>query len=99
MQDDFGNEIHPLTVHEIRKRLGDGAVRMKRIEAELAVVTTAIESIKSDTSELLQVLDAMKGAFRVLDWLGRFARPLAAIVALAAALWGLVTTVKGGGLK
>lgn len=96
MQDDFGNEIHPLTVHDIRQRLRDGAVRMKRIEAELAVVTTATESIKSDTSELLEVLEAMKGAFKVLDWLGRFARPVAAIVALAAALWGLVGAVKGG---
>ena len=99
MQDDFGNEIHPLTVHDIRQRLRDGAARMARIEAELAVVTTATESIKSDTSELLEVLAAMKGAFKVLDWLGRFARPVAAIVALAAALWGLVGAVKGGGLK
>lgn len=96
MQDDFGNEIPPLTVHDIRQRLRDGAVRMARIEAELGVVTASTDAIKADTSELVDFFKAMQGAFKVLNWMGNVARPVAAIAALAAALWGLMAAVKGG---
>lgn len=95
MQDDFGNEIHPLTVHDIRKRLSDGAARMARIEAELAANTAATEAIRVSTAELVEFFCAMQGAFKVLNWLGRLARPMSYIVALAAAGVGLWSAIKG----
>ena len=95
MQDDFGNEIHPLTVHDIRKRLSDGAARMKRIEDGLAANTAVTEAIRVSTEELVEVFRAMQGAFKVLNWLGRLARPMSYIVALAAAGVGLLSAIKG----
>ena len=95
MQDDFGTEIHPLTVQDIRRQLGDGAARMTRIEDGLAENTAATEAIRVSTAELVEVFRAMQGALKVLDWLGRLARPMSYIVALAAAAVGLWSSIKG----
>lgn len=95
MQDDFGNEIHPLTVRDIRRQLGDGAERMTRIEDGLAANTAATEAIRVSTAELVEVFRAMQGALKVLNWLGRLARPMSYIVALAAAGLGLWSAIKG----
>ena len=95
MQDDYGTEIHPLTVQDIRRQLGDGAERMARIEDGLAANTAATEAIRVSTAELVEVFRAMQGAFKVLNWLGRLARPMSYIVALAAAAVGLWSSIKG----
>lgn len=95
MQDDFGTEIHPLTVQDIRRQLGDGAERMARIEDGLAANTAATEAIRVSTAELVEVFRAMQGAFKVLNWLGRLARPMSYIVALAVAGIGLLSAIKG----
>lgn len=95
MQDDFGTEIHPLTVRDIQQQLGEGAARMTRIEEGLAANTAATEAIQAGTAELVEVFRAMQGAFRVLNWLGRLARPMSYIVALAAAGVGLWSAIKG----
>ena len=95
MQDDYGTEIHPLTVQDIRRQLSDGAARMARIEDGLAANTAATEAIRVSTAELVEVFRAMQGAFKVLNWLGRLARPMSYIVALAAAGVGLWSAIKG----
>ena len=95
MQDDFGNEIHPLTVQDIRRQLRNGDARMGRIETELQANTAATEAIRVSTAELVEVFRAMQGAFKVLNWLGRLARPMSYIVALAAAGVGLWSAIKG----
>lgn len=94
MQDDYGTEIHPLTVQDIRRQLSDGAERMTRIEDGLAANTAATEAIRVSTAELVEVFRAMQGAFKVLNWLGRLARPMSYIVALAAAGVGLWSAIK-----
>ena len=38
----------------------------------------------------------MKGAFKVLNWVGKVAKPLAAIVMLGGACVGFWTAIKGG---
>ena len=95
MQDDFGTEIHPLTVQDIKQQLGEGAARMTRIEDGLAANTAATEAIQASTAELVRVFQTMQSALKVLDWLGRLARPMSYIVALAAAGVGLWSAIKG----
>ena len=95
MQDDFGIKYLSAADREISERLAAGDERMSRIEAELRVATQTVESVKADTGEIVEAFGAMKGAFKVLGWIGAFARPVAGIVALAAALWGLWSAVRG----
>lgn len=95
MQDDFVVKELLAADREISERLAAGDARMSRIEAELRVATQTVDAVKADTSEIVEAFDAMKGAFKVLNWIGSFARPVAGIVALAAALWGLWSAVRG----
>jgi hypothetical protein len=47
-------------------------------------------------AELLEFFTAMKGAFKVLNWVGKVAKPLAAIVMLGGACVAFWTAIKGG---
>lgn len=89
-------EMHEWRSH-VDRRLDDGAKTMKALHTNLAENTTATQQVKADTGELVSLLNSFKGAFVVLDKLGKLARPLSYIAMLASAVWGLVTVVKGGG--
>ncbi|WEM01038.1 hypothetical protein [Delftia tsuruhatensis] len=99
MQDDFGTAINPSTSRTIAARLDEGDARMTRIEAELRVNTDATEMVRANTAEMLEVFKAAQGAFRVLQWIGRAAKPITYIVMLGTAgiaFWKALM-VGGGG--
>ncbi|MGB4061869.1 MAG: hypothetical protein WBK26_16820 [Burkholderiaceae bacterium] len=77
---------------KIDLRLDDGAHAMKGLRLDLDENTRA-------THEMLDLLNSVKGAFRVLGWIGALAKPLGAIAMLCAACLGLWSSIKGGGVK
>jgi hypothetical protein len=102
MQDDFGTQIPPAMVSTIASRFDEGAERMGRIEGDMAAVRTelaentrATRDVAASTAELVEFFEAMRGAFRVLSWLGMLAKPLGAIAALVAALVAVASAMKG----
>lgn len=99
MQDDFGNAINPNTARTISARLDEGDVRMTRIEAELRANTETTELVRANTAEMVEVFKAAQGAFRVLHWIGKAAKPITYIVMLGTAgiaFWKALM-VGGGG--
>ncbi|MEG0921358.1 MAG: hypothetical protein RSD57_16995 [Comamonas sp.] len=94
MQDDFGDMLPSQS--EIVKRLDAGDSRMGRLEEGLEANTRATESMARDVSALVEFLNAMRGAFKVLNWLGRLAKPLGYIVVLATAVLSFWAALKGG---
>jgi hypothetical protein len=96
IQDDFGNLVHTPGTASITERLDDGDARMTRIEHDLAVNTAATRETADNTSELVSILNALKGAFKVLDFIGRLAKPLGYIVSLGAALAGVWAAFRHG---
>lgn len=94
----------------VNKRLDDGALTMLALRDELKANTEATKAakiaadeakqanaaIKSDTSEVIDMLKSFQGAMKVLDMLGHLAKPLAYITMFLSALWGVVVLVKGG---
>lgn len=82
----------------IDKRLDDGAHAMKGLRIDMDENTRATNGIKKDTSEVVELLHSVKGAFRVLEMLAKLARPLGYLAAAGAAFWGLFTAIKGGGV-
>lgn len=110
IQDDFGNLVHMPTPASITERLNEGDARMTRIEAWQAESTLTMESIQADlaantqatqeasasTSELVSILNALKGAFRTLEFIGKLARPLGYIVSLGAAVAGVWAAFRHG---
>lgn len=90
------------SMDEVRGSLRAGDERMTRIEdnastlrEELASNTQATKQVADNTRELVDLFESFKGAFRVLNWLGKLAKPMAYIVGLGASLVGLWTAMRG----
>jgi hypothetical protein len=81
---------------EVDRRLNDGAETMQGLRDDLAENTRATKKIQSDTSELVELLKSFKGAFAVLEKLGKLARPLGYIAMAASAFVGFWAALKGG---
>lgn len=80
----------------IDKRLDDTAHCMRGLRADLDHNTQATAAVKKDTTELVELLHSVKGAFRVLGWIGAAAKPIGFIAAAAVAVVGLWTSSKTG---
>lgn len=80
----------------VDQRLDDGADTMRGLRSDIAANTVMTKSIQADTSELVELLKSFKGAFKVLEALGRLAKPLGAIVIFVGGVVGLIAALKGG---
>lgn len=76
--------------------------RFEAIEGEQMVLKKAVENnikitsgIAGDTSELLDLFKSVKGGFKVMAWLGSFAKWVAAILAAFAAIYAYVQSLRG----
>ncbi|WP_272970530.1 hypothetical protein [Comamonas terrigena] len=94
--DDFGNELPAHTAQQVNERFDKGSERMAAIERELGKTRQELGELKQQLADLLEFFTAMKGAFKVLNWLGKLARPTAAIVALGVALTAAWNATRGG---
>ena len=102
--DDYGNELPALTGQQINDRFDKGSERMAAIERDLKALAQGhheerqeLQELKQQLAEMLEFFTAMKGAFKVLNWVGKVAKPLAAIVMLGGACVGFWTAIKTGG--
>lgn len=87
-------ESHP-EISAIHARLDAGDARMARIEKSLAANTAATKRVETNTSDLVDLFVSFKGAFKVLEGLGKIAKPVAAVVGLGAALLSLWAAFRG----
>lgn len=104
MVDDYGDELPAVTRQQINERFDKGSERMAAIERDLKTVAQGLQEerqelqeLKQQLAEMLEFFTAMKGAFKVLNWVGKVAKPLAAIVMLGGACVGFWTAIKTGG--
>lgn len=89
------SEPHP-EIAAIHSRLDEGDQRMARIEASLKKNTEATERVETNTSDLVDLFVSFKGAFKVLEVLGKLAKPLGAIVGLGVAVAAAWTAFRTG---
>lgn len=81
---------------EMKAQLLAGTERMDKIEADLKTNNEATKRIEANTTEMLTFFNSVQGAFRVLDMLGKLAKPLAYILMVVGSLVGLWFTFKNG---
>lgn len=55
------------------------AVRMDKFERRLDENTEVTKRVDTNTTELVDIMNSWKGAIKVLEFLGKLAKPLAAI--------------------
>ncbi|GAB3358088.1 MULTISPECIES: hypothetical protein [Giesbergeria] len=92
MQDDFGNQLPASAVFQ---RLVEGDKRMGNIESDVAATRKDQHELRMQITDLLEFFEAMQGAFKVLNWVGTLARPVAAIIALCVTLAGAWSAMRG----
>lgn len=94
----------------VAKELRAGDTRMNSLADEITAVkleqsesrrllkenTDATNSIKADTAELLEAFRSFKGAMKVLEWIGKAAKPLGYVVGLGASIAAFWTAMTSG---
>lgn len=83
-----------VTIHG--RRLSDGDLTIKQIQGDLAENTEATKRIAESTADIVVFFQSVQGAFKVLNWIGKLARPVGAIVGLCLALWGVYLAWRSG---
>ena len=58
--------------------------------------TEAINAIKADTADMLATFESWRGAMRVLEAIGKFAKPVGYIVGMFASVAAFYTALKSG---
>jgi hypothetical protein len=85
---------------QISSDFGDLRDRVGNLEKGLAENTATTKRIESNTSELIDAFDSLKSAFKVLNWIGRAAKPIGYITAAVAGAISIYTAIKSGvGIK
>ena len=93
--DNYGNLIEPASAATINERLDAGDARMSRIESELESNTAATRQVAESTRDLVEFFEAAQGAFKVLNWIGKAAKPVGYLAAAWSAGLGFWTALKG----
>ena len=75
----------------MQDKLDDHERRLKTLEAERVSLIEQSKRIELNTKELLDTFNALKGAWVVLNFIGKLAKPLAVVGAMV----GFYITVKG----
>ena len=102
--------MHEAFENDVARALDKGDRRMNSLADEIAVVkleqaehrrllkeyTDDTKAIKADTAELLEAFRSFKGAMKVLEWIGKAAKPLGYVVGLGASVAAFWTAMKSG---
>ena len=83
-----------MTPADIKARFERHEGRIAALEKSQTEMVIAVDEIKKDTSEIVGILRDMHGAWRVFEFVGKAAKPIAwfaAMVAAAGVLWAQVT--------
>ena len=74
------------------------AIQIEQASAKvlLAENTETIKEIKTDTADMLEVFESWKGAMRVMEMIGKLAKPLGYIVGLGASIAAFWAAMKSG---
>lgn len=73
-------EIMPPDTHR------DILIKLDKISSSVEILGTRIENLEKDTEGVLETFGALKGGFKVLQWIGKLAAPVAAIGAAWASI-------------
>ena len=102
--------MHEAFENDVARALDKGDRRMNSLADEITVVkleqaeyrrllkenTDDTKAIKADTAELVEAFHSFKGAMKVLEWIGRAAKPMGYIAGFCASVYAFWTAVKSG---
>lgn len=80
----------------VESGIGELRDRVGMLETGLAENTAATKRIESNTSEIIDLFDSFKGAMKVLEGIGKLAKPMSYIAAFAASVAAVWAAIKTG---
>lgn len=83
-------------INDIPSGLGELRDRVGNLERGLADNTATTKRIETDTTEMIEMFRSWQGAMKVLEIIGKAAKPLAALVSLGVAVGAYFAHWKGG---
>lgn len=69
-------------------------LRLKSVESNQIVLGTQADRIEANTADLISTFSALKGAWAVLDFIGKLGKPVGALVGIGGAWWWLKDHIK-----
>lgn len=74
------------------------AIKLEQAQfrVELAENTNATNRIEANTAEMLDVFESWKGAMKVLNWIGKAAKPIGYVVGMGASIAAFWAALKAG---
>ena len=102
--------MHEAFENDVARALDKGDRRMNSLADEITAVkleqsefrrllkenTDDTKAIKADTAELLEAFRSFKGAMKVLEWIGKAAKPIGYIAGLCASVAAFWAAIKSG---
>ncbi len=102
--------MHEAFENDVARALDEGDRRMNSLADEITAVkleqsefrrllkenTDDTKAIKADTAELLEAFHSFKGAMKVLEWIGKAAKPMGYIAGLCASVTAFWAAMKSG---
>ena len=88
-------DSHAFSSAAVDRRLTALEGRMTNVESGVTENTIITTSISGDTTELLDLFKSVKGGFKVMGWLGQFAKWIAGVGAAFAAFYAIVQNIRG----
>ena len=85
-----------MRMDEIVKTVAQIQTEQASAKVLLAANTETIAQIKTDTAEMLGVFESWKGAMKVMEMIGKLAKPLGYIVGLGASMAAFWAAMKSG---
>ena len=81
---------------EVEGRLSDGQSVMKRTEEKVDENTKITKELAASIGEMVALFNNAKGAFKLLESIGKVVKPLTAIAFFIGAVWALISSIKNG---
>ena len=87
---------HELRLHDLAQEVAVVKLEQAEFRTLLKENTDATVEIKANTAELLEVFESFKAAMKVLEWIGKAAKPIGYVVGLGASIAAFWTAMKSG---
>lgn len=81
---------------DVESGLGELRDRVGNLERGLADNTAATKRIETSTHEIIEMFESWKGAMKVLEGIGKLAKPMSYVAAFAAAVTSIWVAIKTG---
>jgi dynactin complex subunit len=77
----------PVTNEILKSQLDEANIRLKELDSRFS-------SLEKNTSDLIETFEALKGLWKVLQWLAKFVKIVGSLSIFTAAIWWLKDHIK-----